>query len=34
MLRLLRPRKMSSGSDESMLLARYLVGNQKNTCKN
>ena len=33
-LRLLRPRKMSSGSAESMLMARYLIGNQKNTCKN
>ena len=29
MFRLLRPRKMSSGSEESGFNRRYLIGNQK-----
>ena len=31
LFRLFRPRKMSSGSEESVLFSRYLIGNQKNT---
>ena len=29
MLRFLRPRKMSSGSEESRLLCRYLIGSKR-----